>query len=301
MANRTIRKTVAVLATILLPLLCVSASAQQSNDSNRSHTLWKISSKTNTVYILGSVHLMTQGAYPLDRSIERAYEDSSLLFFEINLGVVDNQRLQQLTIEKGFYHDGRTLKNGLSTQTYEYMRKRLPDLGLDIEKVGTFKPWLLALTIDISELQKLGYDESQGIDKYFYKKAKNDGKKVDGFETAEYQVNLLGDMPAGMQEALLLQTLKEIDEVPKVAAVLVEAWKSGDEDTLDKVLLKSAKDFPELNKALITDRNTKWLPAIEALTGQKENIMVIVGAAHLVGKGGIIAALKQKGYQVEQR
>ncbi|MGE5173482.1 MAG: TraB/GumN family protein [Betaproteobacteria bacterium] len=207
----------------------------------------------------------------------------------------------QLTIAKGVYHDGRTLKDDLSEQTYKYAKKRLPDLGLEIEKVETLKPWLLAMTFGISELQKLGYDENRGVDQYFYKKAKNDGKKVDGFETAEYQLDLFGDMPAALQEALLLQTMQELGEMPKVLAVLVAAWKSGDEAALDQVLLKSAKEFPDLNKALIIDRNKKWLPAIESLVGRQENVMIIVGAAHLVGKDGIIAALKQKGYQVEQR
>ncbi len=301
MPIRTCRKAAAVLAAILLSLLCISAFAQQSNSPNKRHILWKVSSKTNTVYILGSVHLLKRDAYPLDTSIEKAYESSSRLFFEINLDMVDKQKLQQLTIAKGVYRDGRTLKDDLSKQTYEYAKKRLSDLGLKIENVETLKPWLLAMTLEVSELQKLGYDASQGVDQYFYKKAKNDGKKVDGFETAEYQVNLFGDMPAGMQEALLLQTMRDLDEAPKVLAALVEAWKSGDAETLDNVLLKSIKDFPDLNKALITDRNKKWLPAIESLVGRKENVMIIVGAAHLVGRDGIIAALKQKGYQVEQQ
>ncbi len=301
MPIRTCRKTASVLAAILLSLFCISAFAQQTKDSTKRHTLWKVSSKTNTVYILGSVHLLKQDAYPLDMSIEKAYDSSSRLFFEINLDMADKQKLQQLTIAKGVYRDGRTLKDDLSKRTYEYAKKRLSDLGLEIENVETLKPWLLAMTLEISKLQKLGYDENQGVDQYFYKKAKIDGKKVDGFETAEYQLDLFGDMPAGMQEALLLQTMQELDEAPKVLVVLVEAWKSGDAETLDKVLLKSIKDFPDLNKALIIDRNKKWLPAIESLVGQKENVMIIVGAAHLVGKDGVIAALKQKGYQVEQQ
>jgi uncharacterized protein len=297
---RAFRRTSAILATIYLSLLCINVSAQQSQDFEKKHSLWKISSKSATVYILGSVHVLKEGDYPLDQNIEKAFEISSQILFEINFNTIDEQTIKRLTMDKGTYKDGQTLKDRLSKQTYELTKKRLSDLGLNIDQFERFKPWLLAITLDMLELQKLGFDQSRGIDKYFYSKAKNNGKKVDGFETAEYQLNLLGDMPAAMQETLLLQTIKELDEVQQEVATLVEAWKSGDMNSLDTILLKSFKDYPGVSKMLIVDRNKNWLPKIESLIGQKENVMIIVGAAHLVGKDGIIALLKQRGYRVEQ-
>ena len=214
--------------------------------------------------------------------------------------MVDEQKLQQLTIAKGTYSGEQTLKNSLSNQTYELAKRRLADLGLKIEQFERFKPWLLAITMDMLELQKSGFDPSQGVDKYFYNKAKKNGKKIDGFETAEYQLNLLGDLPADMEETVLLQTMKEHDDIQKEIVAIIEAWKSGDADVLDTILLKSFKDYPGVHKRLIVDRNKNWMPKIESLLGQKENVMIIVGAAHLVGKDGVIAVLKQRGYQVEQ-
>jgi uncharacterized protein YbaP (TraB family) len=300
MPNRTFRKTILVLSAIILFFLCINVFAQQTKGLGRKHPLWKISSKTNTVYLLGSVHVLKQDAYPLDKSIEQAYENSPRLFFEINLDEVDAQKLQQLTVAKGVYHDGRTLKDDLSTQTYEFIKKRLKDYSLNIEEFERFKPWLMAISIEASELQRLGFDPSQGVDEYFYEKAKKDKKKIDGFEVAEYQLNLLGDMPAGMQEAMLLQTMKDLDDVQKEFNVIIEAWKSGNAEALDALLLKSFRDFPDVYQRLITDRNKNWMPKIESLIGQKENAMIILGAAHLVGKDGILSSLKQKGYQVEQ-
>jgi uncharacterized protein YbaP (TraB family) len=297
---RAFRRKSAVLAAIFLSLLCVNAPAQQPKTVERKHSLWKISSNSGTVYIFGSIHLLKEGDYPLDKSIEKAFDNSSRLFFEINLDTIDEQKVQQLTIAKGTYSNEQTLRDSLSNQTYEFTKKRLAELGMNIQQLEMFKPWLLAITMDMLELQKLGFDQSQGVDKYFYAKAKENGKKVDGFETAEYQLNLLADMPAAMQEKLLLQTMKELDEIQNEITAIVEAWKSGDSDALDTILLKSFKDYPGVNKMLIVDRNKNWLPKIESLIGQKENVMIIVGAAHLVGKDGIIALLKQKGYQVEQ-
>ncbi len=300
MPDRAFRKTTLVLSIVFLFILCINIFAQQTNELDRKHPLWKISSKTNTVYLLGSVHVLKQDAYPLAKSIEKAYENSPRLFFEVNLDEMDAQKLQQLTVAKGVYHDGRTIKDDLSTQAYAFVKKRLTDQGLNIERFERLKPGLLAMSIEVSELQRLGFDPSQGVDKYFYEKAKKDKKKIDGFETAEYQLNLMGDMPAGMQEAVLLQTMKDIDDVQKEFNVIIEAWKSGNAEALAEVLLKSFRDFPDVYQRLITDRNKNWMPKIESLIGQKENAMIIIGTAHLVGKGGILAALKQEGYQVEQ-
>ncbi len=300
MPARSLRRTSAVLAAIFLSLLCINAPAQHSEAVKGKHSLGKISSKSNTVYILGSVHLLKEDDYPLDKSIEDAFENSSRLYFEINLDTIDKEKMQQLTVAKGTYGGGQTLKDGLSNQTYEFTKKRLADLGLNIEQFERIKPWLLAVTMDMLELQKLGFDKSRGVDAYFYEKARKSGKKVDGFETAEYQLSLLGDMPAAMQETLLLQTMKELDEEQKEMTTMVKLWKSGDADALDAVLLKSFRDYPGLYKMLVADRNNSWLPKIESLIGQKENVLIIVGAAHLVGKEGIIALLRQKGYQAEQ-
>ncbi len=300
MPNRAFRKTISILSAILLFLLCINVFAQQSKENDRKHPLWKISSKTNTVYLLGSVHVLKQNAYPLDESIEKAYESSPRLLFEINFDQVDEQKIQQLTVAKGVYNDGRTLKEVLSKHTYELVKKRLAGQGLDIQKFERFKPWLLALSIEVSEMQRLGFDPSKGVDKYFYEKAKKDKKERDGFETAEYQLNLLGDMPAEMQEAILIKIMEDIDNVQKEVNVIIEAWKSGNVEALDTVLLKSFESFPDVYQKLVADRNKNWMPKIESLIGQKENVMIIIGAAHLVGKDGILAALKQKGYQVEQ-
>jgi uncharacterized protein YbaP (TraB family) len=51
---------------------------------------------------------------------------------------------------------------------------------------------------------------------------------------------------------------------------------------------------------LVTDRNKSWMPKIEQLLGGKDDVLVVVGAAHLVGKEGVLEMLKAKGYLVEQ-
>src|SRR5437870_4846222 len=47
--------------------------------------LWKATGHGGTIYLVGSVHMLTEGYYPLDPAIELAFKDSDLLVEEVNL------------------------------------------------------------------------------------------------------------------------------------------------------------------------------------------------------------------------
>ena len=55
-----------------------------------------------------------------------------------------------------------------------------------------------------------------------------------------------------------------------------------------------------LYAAMVTNRNKSWIPKIEQMLKGKSDALIVVGAAHLVGKGGVVELLKAKGYSVEQ-
>jgi uncharacterized protein YbaP (TraB family) len=60
-------------------------------------------------------------------------------------------------------------------------------------------------------------------------------------------------------------------------------------------------EFPEIHEKIIVERNRRWLPEIEKFLQHESGTLVAVGAAHLVGRNGIIEMLKTKGYSVEQK
>ena len=60
------------------------------------------------------------------------------------------------------------------------------------------------------------------------------------------------------------------------------------------------QEYPELNQVFVINRNEDWLPYIEQALQEKEPVFIVVGALHLLGKEGLVAALKEKGYKVQQ-
>ncbi len=287
-----------VLACALLWAL-VFAVAPRLQAQEKSF-LWRVRSDQNTLYILGSIHFLKRESYPLRNIIEEAFKNSRKLVLEIDLAGADAEKVQRLTMEKGVSRDGITLQQSVSKETYELAEKRARELDLDIRAMSPLKPWVAALTMAAMKLRKLGFDSHFGVDRYFADRAKRERKPVQGLETPEFQIGLFDQFSRRDQESMLRQTLKEMDLLENGVERIVQAWTAGEVAKMEELILASMRDYPEVHRKLIADRNRRWIPQIEQFLAGSESVLVVVGAAHLVGKGSVIELLKERGYRVEQ-
>ena len=82
---------------------------------------------------------------------------------------------------------------------------------------------------------------------------------------------------------------------------MAKAWQTGDLKTLDGLILDSFREHPAMHKKFLLDRNQSWLPKLNELLNGDKDVLVVVGAGHMIGKGGVVELLTGKGYQIEQR
>jgi uncharacterized protein YbaP (TraB family) len=292
------RRTAGILCTLLL-LLARHAGSGQASAQEKSF-LWKVRSEKNSIYILGSIHFLKKESYPLKKSIEQAFDAVSKLVLEIDLQSATPEKTRQLTLEKGLFRDGTTLQQNVDKETYDLTERRARELGIDLRAMSPLKPWLVVLTLTTMKLQKLGFDPNYGVDRYLAERAKRSGKSTGGLESLEFQIGLLDGLSRRDQEMMLRETLKELDQLDKGVEQLVQSWMKGEVGSVEEWLLAGMREYPEVYAKVIVERNRRWLPQIEKMIAQGENAMVIVGAAHLVGREGVIELLKQLGYTVEQ-
>lgn len=262
--------------------------------------LWKVRSEKNTLYLLGSVHFLKKEHYPLKKVVETAFERSQKLVLEIDLGKTEPQKAQREMLTRGMNTGGATLDKSVSPETLALVEKRARELRIGVQGLNHFKPWLVALTISTLKLQQLGFDPNYGVDRYFFERAKKDEKEISGLESFEYQLNLFDRLSAREQERMLLQTLKDLDLLEKGVDRIIQAWTNGNSEALESLLLGSFKEYPEIYQKIMYDRNRQWLPRIEGFLSQNEITMVVVGAGHLIGRGGLVDLLKERGFAVEQ-
>ena len=290
-----VRAVGALVAAIVLVAAMLGHTAAAARNF-----LWKATKGPGVVYLVGSLHLLTADYYPLSPALDAAFRDSDLLVEQIDLREVSASGSQLKMLTRGMLAPGQTLDKVVSPPTYALVNKRLEGLGLPVEPLKRFKPWMLAVTLLALEWQKAGFDPNLGLDQHFFNGATVGGKTVQGLETVEYQISRFDEMTPDQQDRMLAETLKELDTEIASITKLADAWKQGDVTTIERIVLQDVKQEPQMYQRLLVDRNRNWLPKIEALFARAGRAFVVVGAAHLVGPDGLIQMLKAKGYSVEQ-
>jgi uncharacterized protein len=294
-ARQAVRRVLVLVVSLAWLLIGQAIDAQEKT------FLWRVSKDDHSLYLLGSIHYLRRENFPLHKSIIDAFETSERLVFEIDLNRVSPDAAQRVTLEKAVYRDGQTLEQNVSQETYQLAEQRASKLGIDMRVMAPMKPWFVALTLVAIKFQQIGLDPNFGVDHYLAARAKSSGKSTSGLETLEFQIGLLDQMSKRDQESLLRETVVELDLLDANINQIVQAWLKGDVQSLESLLLAGMKQYPEVHEKIIVERNRRWVPQIEKILAQGSGAMVVVGAAHLVGKDGVIEMLKARGYTLEQR
>jgi hypothetical protein len=292
------------MSRLAVALLCLAALAAPAPGHARDkHVLWSVQGRHNTVYLLGSIHLLRPQDGGLPAAADRAYEDAEQLVMEIDLDdpretdpmtmLVEMQRLAVLPA-------GQSLRSVLGSD-YDDINARARAAGLDLALVDTFAPWFVATTILQLELAKRGFSPEFGIEQILANRAAGDDKPIRGLETSAEQFALLAGMPLPQQKRFLMMTLEESDQIDAQVGELVQAWREGDVNRLAELLSGEFEEFPDLYRRLTADRNRAWIGPIVDLLDDRDDYLIVVGALHLVGDDSVIELLEERGFEPVQQ
>jgi uncharacterized protein YbaP (TraB family) len=289
------RRLLLPLVSLLAFLLAMPALADAPTPM-----LWKASKGASSVYLLGSMHILKPGDYPLSTDVESAYKDADRLVFEISPDEMFSPATMTSMLTRGMFHDGRTLQSVLPPQTWKELLAYGEKNGLPASRLQMFEPWMVSLTVMSLETQKLGLDPASGLDMHFMTQAKSDHKPTQGLETADQQFAILAGASLDTQQQMLRQSLDELADFPKEMGREYDTWRHGD---IAGMLAQTKKEFakyPELYQQILVQRNRAWIPKIEKLFDGRHDTLVVVGALHLPGPDGVVKMLQARGYSVER-
>ena len=286
------------LALALAWALGLSSTVASAPESQH-HSLWSLKGKSNTVYLLGSVHFLNE-AERLPAALEDAYSESEVLLMEIDLDDLDPREAQQVTMELGMLPAGESLQQHLGAPTYAKLETRAKEVGLEPALLNRFQPWFAGMTLMQLQLMKMGLASSSGVEQRFTTRAVADKKPIHGLETLREQLSMLAGLPDKQQREFLLYSIEDTDRMTQEIDDLLSAWRRGDSKALAKILAEGFDRYPDLYRPLTTERNRRWLGQVEALLDDREDYLVVVGTLHLVGKDSLIDLLEGKGHRVLQ-
>jgi uncharacterized protein YbaP (TraB family) len=261
--------------------------------------LWEVKSRTATVYLFGTVHLLRRDVQWQTPKVAEAFGKSDELWLEV-ADPADANAVLPLVTKYGF-----DAKAPLSTKLSKADRDRLAAdakaLGEPETDFEPMRPWLASIRLSVAPLVKAGFDPDAGVDRLLKEKADLAGRPVKAFETLEQQIRYFADLPEPLQVAELHVTLDEFNDATTELDKLEKAWAAGDTSAIYKALDEDMKRTdPKLYKVLLIDRNRAFADGIVKRLKGRGTAFVAVGAGHLAGPDGIQALLARRGIKVRR-
>lgn len=289
----------------LLSAFLFAALSLQPASAQEPLFLWKATSAVGEVYLLGSIHFAKPEMYPLDARIEEAFADSDNVVVEVDISAENELAQQALALQLGMYKDGTTIKDHISPESFERFEAFLQKKGMPLMVFQAFRPWTAAATLQVLEMQRMGFQAEIGIERHFLRQAEEQGKAVHELETAEFQLRMLAEMPEDLQEMFLMSTVDEYEVFEERMDDMLTAWKTGDAAALEGMLLEGYEDKPELHplyQRIVIDRNVGMAEKVIDMLKGGGTWFVIAGAAHMVGEQGVAELVKQDagGFEIVQ-
>ena len=284
----------------LLLVALVTTQAQQPAAQPHRFLMWKATSPTATVYLVGSIHAGDNSMYPLPKEVEAAFLAAKILTVEINLKNVDQAQTMTLVQKYGIYGSDDSLSKHLPKELAANLDNFCTQHDVPRQGMEQLKPWVVAVTIAALSWQQAGQDPALGVDMHFLNESKPP-QRIDELETVEFQLKIFANATDEEQVALLESTLKHGDKIKDMVQRMKTAYLSGDPDALQKIMdEESDAGTKSLTKRLLDDRNVAMTAKIDDYLKAKDPVFVVVGAAHIIGDKGIAKLLRDKGYKVEQ-
>lgn len=286
------------MRTALAALLLATALPALAQDADeRRPPLFVLEDADSRVYLLGSIHILPAEALPLPAHVEAAYDDASVLAFELDLDAAQAGAAGMMQAAM----DEETLGEVLTAEQQAEVDAAFGALGVPAGAFNQMEPWLVGMTYGVLALQQSGLPvEAGGVDAHLFGRAGADGKERVAFETVELQTAAFDDLPVESQVAFLLAGVAvDPDSTAAQFTGMVDAWGAGDDEAL-AALLTDGFSQPDVFEALLVARNRAWVPQIEALLARDEDALVVVGAGHLVGEQSVVDLLRRAGYAVER-
>jgi uncharacterized protein YbaP (TraB family) len=248
------------------------------------------------VYLAESVHLLKPGDSELPSALTRAYDDSTQLVMEMDLAKLDSTSVTAWILEHGRYPQGESMQQALGPERYARVAAQASALGLPVAELVVLRPWVVALTLTDLMYLKLGFASESGVEEQLVARTRQDGRATAGLETVDEELGQLAHLSPEDQARFLELTLEDLKDTGNDTDQMLTAWRAGDSTALAAELSDAYHQFPELYRVLVSERNRRWLPQIKTYLAADHNVLIVVGALHVIGKGGLLELLHDAGF-----
>lgn len=279
--------------SLLVAAFCFSAGVMAET------SLYEIQNKKGEVlYLGGTLHLLRPTDFPLPIEFQQAFDKSQKLVLETDLQKATSIESGLKIMQQMSYTNGKNLSTELRPEVWKELQDYSAANQVPIAQIMQFKPFMVSMVMVIQQSQKIGL--TQGVDFYFNQQARTQNKSLGELESFDETMVFMDKLNQLDPNVIIQSTLRDLKKMEGLLLTATTAWKEGDLKSMETQLLAPMKkEFPDIYRMIVVDRNNKWIPKIEAMLLTPEKEMVLVGSLHLVGNDGLLKQLKTRGYKIK--
>ncbi|WP_049609405.1 TraB/GumN family protein [Yersinia pekkanenii] len=225
-------------------------------------------------HMVGSIHMGTEGMFPLPHPLLDKLNQADALIVEANITEATSPFANDPVAEP--------LIDRLSEDNYQQLLRRCEELDNDPQSMAFLPAWQVALMLQARQAQRLGLRGKYGIDYQLLKAATAQEKRIIELEGTQMQLDLLETLPDnGM--SLLLDTLTHWHTNARLLQTMIGWWL--EHQPVNSLATLTPTFSQNLYDVLMIQRNKRWQHLIEKLPSG--HYVVAVGALHLYGEGNL--------------
>jgi len=291
------------------PTTYAHIDAEAERISNGGAILWRIDGNgaPKPSWLFGTMHLTDPRIHALSDPVKDAFAAADILALEVaGISDINKAALKLLQIRSQIMLPrNQTLEARLTPAEIELLKAQSARLSMHGEVLIRMQPWFLWISLGMSACEM---DQLKGgkraLDARLEVDALKSGKRVDGLETFESQMQAIASMPEAVQLDALRVILKAAPHMDSILETMKRLYLQRRINTIlpfsrytTTLYGGSIKSHDAAFSILLDKRNIgmrdKALPLIA-----QGGAFIAVGAGHLPGKNGLVALLRQAGYTV---
>ncbi len=262
-------------------------------------------------YIVGTYHLAPSTFVDSIPGLRAAFAACKQVYGEVDMIETLKPENVAKMQEAMSLPEGKTLSSILNKEQMDRLNALMREImGVDMnneavaEQLDKLSPMVLETQLTLLTYMKnvQFLDINDMIDTYFQREAIKEGKTVNGFETADFQMDVLYGAPLEEQVEGLMCFVDNYQDMVEMAEFITAAYFAQDLEQLEDLNKEEQEGACAGNSVendkLIYDRNDNWVKAMPDIMSENPTLFV-VGAFHLCGNRGVLRMLEEKGYNIE--
>ena len=287
---------------VLLARFDAALGEAQATQGPGKPAMWTLSDDDTTIHIFGTVHLLRPELEWRSDAFDQALSSADRVVFEVDMKSEAAQRAMMTDfMARGMYQDGRTLKEVLDADDEAVIAAAFDSLGVPLDAMNTFEPWMASINLGVMQLVNDGYDPSSGVETVIETEAVEAGKPFGFLESISAQADAFDLLSEDEQISILYETALLLEESPRMLDLLVDEWADGDIEGIAALVANpDGYGFSDAAyQSVLVKRNQAWVPQIEAMLDEPGTVFIAAGAGHFAGPDSVIKMLRDNGYTVE--